>query len=367
MRGKIIFFYGGIVVVLAALTFFLLRTAVGNVVANPSVQRKALERSLRSANAQLAVDALMAERWLARRVLEPGLQEVFAKGTASARQESATSEANRLRDLAVGEPGFARMNPSLVLLVDKAGVGLGRNGSELMRGDEVGEAYPEFLRVLLARGTGSDVWVRPERQEQLLVSYAPVVGEGGNLLGGVVLGMALSDERLTRTSELTSGCSLELHVGGVRVASGGPSAPGLGAPAVREAASRARPGSVVHAAAPVAGLLAAAVPLAGFSRDGVVLVGAVPASLVPSVDGLLWPVFAVAVLGLLLVVAGGVVLGNYISRPISEIEEGLLLVMNGQRDLRFELEHDELGGLTSQINALLNAPTEPPDEPQNPS
>jgi len=48
-------------------------------------------------------------------------------------------------------------------------------------------------------------------------------------------------------------------------------------------------------------------------------------------------------------------LGNYVSRPIAELEEGLLLVINGQRDLRFDLEHDELGGLTSRINALLGS------------
>jgi nitrogen fixation/metabolism regulation signal transduction histidine kinase len=66
-------------------------------------------------------------------------------------------------------------------------------------------------------------------------------------------------------------------------------------------------------------------------------------------------VFAVGMLGLFLVVTGGFLLGNYISRPIAEIEEGLLLVINGQQDLRFELEHEELGGLTSRINSLLNS------------
>ena len=48
-------------------------------------------------------------------------------------------------------------------------------------------------------------------------------------------------------------------------------------------------------------------------------------------------------------------LGNYISQPISEVEEGLLQIINGKTDLRFELEHEELGGLISRINSLLNA------------
>ncbi len=58
---------------------------------------------------------------------------------------------------------------------------------------------------------------------------------------------------------------------------------------------------------------------------------------------------------ILLVIAGGVVLGNYISQPISEVEEGLLQIINGKTDLRFQLEHEELGGLIFRINSLLNA------------
>ena len=54
-------------------------------------------------------------------------------------------------------------------------------------------------------------------------------------------------------------------------------------------------------------------------------------------------------------IAGGVLLGNYISRPISEIEDGLLAIINGSSDLRFQLEHAELGGLVFRINSLLNA------------
>jgi hypothetical protein len=108
----------------------------------------------------------------------------------------------------------------------------------------------------------------------------------------------------------------------------------------------------------------------GDGRRGV-LMAAVPAALVSSVPGLLWPLIAVGVLGVLLVIAGGVLLGNYISRPIAEIEDGLLAVINGSRDLRFELEHPELGGLVTRINSLLNAlmgvPEDTTDEQGRPS
>ena len=85
------------------------------------------------------------------------------------------------------------------------------------------------------------------------------------------------------------------------------------------------------------------------------IIAAVPASLVDSLPGLLWPVLAVAGLGVVLVLVGGTLLGNYISGPVSELEDGLLAVINGNSELRFQLEHDELGGLVFRINSLLNA------------
>jgi hypothetical protein len=105
----------------------------------------------------------------------------------------------------------------------------------------------------------------------------------------------------------------------------------------------------------VASRLFAAAPVEGYGDAPFALVAAVPASLVASVPGLLWPVFAISGLGLLLVVVGGFLLGNYISQPVAELEDGLLAVINGNQELRFELEHAELGGLVFRINSLLNA------------
>jgi hypothetical protein len=55
-----------------------------------------------------------------------------------------------------------------------------------------------------------------------------------------------------------------------------------------------------------------------------------------------------------LVIVGGWLLGNYISGPIGILEEGLLTILNGQSDKRFELDHPELGGLAFRIDQLLN-------------
>jgi hypothetical protein len=71
------------------------------------------------------------------------------------------------------------------------------------------------------------------------------------------------------------------------------------------------------------------------------------------------------------VIIAGWLLGNYITQPVSELEDGLLAVINGNQTLRFQIEHPELGGLVFRINSLLNAlmgvPEDDTDEQGRPS
>ena len=353
MRWKIILVNGGIVLILSLITFFLLKTSLQSAVADPKLQRAELARSLEAAEARLTLDALLAERWLDRQASTPKVQSAFEGGTAEARAEAATAAANQLRDQAVASGEFAKMAPSLVLFVDAEGDGMGRNGSELMRGDHVAEAYPGLKASLTSGNTGSALWADEKRQEQLLASYAPVRSTNGEIVGALIIGTALNDERLSGMVESSTNHRLGLLVRGRSIAVGGGRSDALREETVGSAAQKVQLGKVTQIPRAHQGYFVGTMGLSAF--PGAVLVGAVPTSLVDSVDSLLWPVFAVAFLGLFLVITGGFLLGNYISRPISEIEEGLLLIINGQQDLRFDLEHDELGGLTSRINSLLNS------------
>ncbi len=353
MRWKIILVNGGIVLILSLITFFLLRTSLQSAVADPRLQRAELARSLNAAEARMTLDALLAERWLDRQAARSEVQDAFEAGTADARADAATAIANRLRDQAVQSGEFTKMAPSLVLFVDAEGVGMGRNGSELMRGDHVADAYPGLGKALASGNTGSALWVDEKRQEQLLASYAPVRNTSGDILGAVVIGTALNDERLSTLVEASGSHRIALLVEGRVIAIGGGRAEALRGEIAAAAAQKAQVGKVAQIPHAQGGRFLGTMGLSSF--PGAVLVGAVPTSIVSSIDSLLWPVFAVGLLGLFLVVTGGFLLGNYISRPIAEIEEGLLLVINGQQDLRFDLEHDELGGLTSRINSLLNS------------
>lgn len=356
MRLKIIIVNGGIVLIVGLLSYFLLMTSLADIVANPQSAKADAERSIRSANARLELDALQTERWLAGKAQEEATKNVFSLGTASARSEAATAQANKLRDAAVGQPTFAKMAPSLVVFVDAQGVAVGRNGSALMRGDKLGETYPALLTAVKGGQTMSDVWLG---KQQLLASYAPVRGEEGKIVGLVVMGTPLNDERLTRTSDQTSGRALMLATQSADkfqvVAKSGSAQQSQQDEALGSGVAKTALTSGNVSTQESGQNLYAAAPLSGYGKQQAVLVAGVPASLVPSLSGLLWPVLAVAGLGIVLVVVGGMLLANYISNPISEIEEGLLQVINGNAQYRFELEHAELGGLVHRLNSLLNA------------
>lgn len=365
MRSKIIVVNAGIVILVALLSYVLLATSLKNVVSDPAERKHEVERSLRAANAQLALDALRVERWLEKNVTSEQTRGVFGLGTPEARQQAALNEANRLRDAAQGDEQFTGMAPSLVAIVDDQGVVVSRDGSNLMRGEKLSQAYPVLADAIKSGRAGSSVWINRQRQEQELVSYGIVKGDNGAVLGAVVVGTPLNDERMTRTSELTSGSllvfarSYDKGLEAVADSGGNHAQAALAAATSAPVAAAARTASTSKAIASVdsvlAGDLFGAMPLDGYGPTDSVLIAAVPASLVDSVASLLWPVLAVGALGLLMVVFAGVLLGNYISQPVSELEDGLLAIINGQQDLRFQIEHDELGGLVFRINSLLNA------------
>lgn len=373
MRSKIIVVNAGIVILVALLSYVLLSTSLKGVVSDPAERKHEVERSLRAANAQLALDALRLERWLEKSIASEATRGVYGLGTPEARQQAALAEANRLRDAAQGDAQFAGMAPSLVAIVDADGVVVSRDGSNLMRGENLGKAYPVLGDALKSGRAGSSVWINRQRQEQLLVSYAIVRADAGTVAGAVVVGTPLNDERLTRTSELSSGSVLVFArtsdkgvLEAVADSAGANNTAAVSAATSAPVANAARNAianrGIASADGAVDGNLFGVMPVDGYGPTDTVLITAVPASRIESTASLLWPVLAVGLLGVAMVVFAGVMLGNYISQPVSELEDGLLAIINGQQDLRFQIEHDELGGLVFRINSLLNAMTGVPED-----
>ena len=200
MRGKIVAVFALVVFVVGGLSFALSRATLGDLAAPGEAPR-----ALAVAAEHLQLDGLILERWLAGELSKPKLREPFNAGTARARIEDARLAADTLREAAVSAPELSAQSIQLVAVVDKTGRVLARNGSDLMRGNDLGAAYPALRDALRLGTTGSDVWVSRDRNEELLSSFAPIRDSDGSVLGGVVVGTALNDERLTIASQRTSG------------------------------------------------------------------------------------------------------------------------------------------------------------------
>lgn len=359
MRWKIIIVNAAIVAIVGLLSFFILSTELHDILADPAAGRQNAERALDAANAQLALSGLRVERYLAAEANSESVRGVFDAGTVSARGEGASIEAKNVA--ARVKSALSGVSLSLVLFIDARGVSLGRNDSNQMRGENLGRVYPTIMRALESGQTSSDIWLDLRRGEQMLASYAPVRGDAGQIAGLLVAATPLSDGLLTSLSERTSGRGLLIAVeanGALEIiAKGGPDV----AAVIPTLDQRAQAGALKSLAAgftilDVEGgaLTVGAGPLASVGGSRAVILAAVPTSLA-STSSLLLPVLGVCGLGLVLVVVAGIVLGNHISRPVAQMEEGLLAIINGKTDLRFELEHPDLGGLVFRINSLLNA------------
>ncbi|HEY3234948.1 MAG TPA: hypothetical protein VGJ84_09530, partial [Polyangiaceae bacterium] len=176
MRWKIILVNGGIVLLVGVIIYVLVSSSMEQAVSNQTQRKQDVAQAARTANTQLALDALRLERWLDQQAEATDVRGVFSAGTMEARRKSATATANRVLSAALSEPDFEKTAPSLVLFVDNQGMALGRSGSSnsaLMRGDNLLQVYPSLAEPMTKGGPSSHVWLNRARQDQMLVSYAP--------------------------------------------------------------------------------------------------------------------------------------------------------------------------------------------------
>ena len=354
MRIKIIAVNALIVAIVGLLSFLVVRAAIAAATSNKDQVTTEAQNDVNGAAGRFQLDGLRAERWLAKPASEQATLDALTKASASARGDAATTRANDLISTSKNAPLFERNVPTLVALVDVAGKVVGRNGSNLNRGDDMAGTYAGLKSTLTTGQSGSDVWYEHDRY---LASYVAVHDEQGKIIGALVIGRPLNDT-LARASQSTSGRALALVV----PKDGGFEAIAHSAQQADDSIAKAkdmlrnaldhqqtdtvREGDTLVAAAPLSAL-----------EDGhrALVVATSPASLVQDPTGLvLLPILGATAVGIVLVLIAGVLLGNYITRPIGMLEEGLLAILNGQSDKRFQLEHAELGGLAFRIDQLLN-------------
>jgi hypothetical protein len=358
MRIKIIAVNALIVAIVGLLSFLLVRSSLSAATGNKDTLAAEAQNDVNGAAARLQLDGLRAERWLAAAAAEPATGDAFAKATPGAKADAATKRCDDLVSKMKNAPLFDRNVPTLVALVDTSGKVVGRNNSNLGRGDDLAASYPGLKATLTTGQSGSDLWYE---HDNYLASYVAVHDDQGKPIGALVIGRPLNDT-LSRVSESTTGRALVVVVpkGDVfSVIAHSAQQTGTLDDAVNKDALELLKNSLAHQQTDVVravDILVAAAPLPAL-EDGKrgLLVAAAPASLIADPTGIaLPPIMGSLALGVLMVIVAGWLLGNYITQPVNMLEEGLLAILNGQTDKRFELDHAELGGLAFRIDQLLN-------------
>lgn len=351
MRNKIIAVNAVIVLIVGLLAFMIVRTQLTSATRNTDQLKRTAQRDAVGVAAKLQLDGLRAERWLASKAVEPATRALLTKAaTPDARADAARQLSDQIANAA---PGALGAKPSIVAVIDSTGKIIGRNGSDLGRGDDVAATYPAFKDALAKTTPGSDVWTDTKRADQYIASYVPI-RDDNNRSGMLVIGIALNDA-LARVTEASTGRGVLLVndkgdvLASTQTTEEVKKAVHDGSGDVKNAVST---GTVV--AAEKGGVLFASAPLDGFGDRKTAVVAAAPTSLLDGASSVPFSILGVMVLGLVLVVAAGWFLGSYISRPLATLEEGLLAILNGQSDKRFDMDHAELGGLAFRIDQLLN-------------
>jgi hypothetical protein len=229
-------------------------------------------------------------------------------------------------------------------------------------------AVPALASVLKDGTARHDVWLENQDNKLMETAAAAIRNDQGTILGALVVGYDLSNGLASREAEVL-GRDVAFLVDGHVYSSSLFGDTNL-AKALNDflfGAQKAATESVLSGKAAVSPAwlttlegsefigMTARLPMSVSQNVAYTVIGNRTAkmALASKADVVLYSV----VLAALLVFGYGFVVGSALLRPIEQIEEGVLLVINGQTDHRLETDNPELGGLAYRINQLLNVLT----------
>jgi hypothetical protein len=294
-----------------------------------------------------------------------GLDEDAQRDRAHARANAVAAE--MLRQNRDGGPA------EIVVVTNADGAIIARNQDRIrMFGEPLARELPSLARVLASGEPAIDVWkfTAAGQARPLQTAMAPIRDAEGATIGALVVGFDISNGMAERMSEMLGRDVAFVSEDGVFAHSLDTAiVPELrGAlfeahEAETQAALRgtdARPHWIVSLGGDEYSAVTGTLPNASSTHVAyVVLANRTEAA------GKGTAVIAILVmmgLGLVIVLVYGFLVGSSFLKPIEQLEEGVLAVINGKTDQRIEVESAELGGLAYRINQLLNVFTGTPEE-----
>jgi hypothetical protein len=366
MRLKIVAGNLAVVLLLGLAAYFTVSSQVRNLRANEldasiDSSRILFDRSYRLST--LEFEARVSERAGTRQ-----MRDIFGGLDLDSRRTRAYEAAEATFAWFADPARGGRGSPEIVVVVDETGVAVARNGARnVLFGTPLAQAIPALGRSLKTGDPQHDVWLETEQSKVLQTAVAPIRTDTGTLLGALIVGYDLSNGFAANEAKLLNR-DVAFIVDGKIYSS---SLDGAAARDLRGALFGSALGAATKATLTAPG--AASQPwravLAGDDYTGVTarlpLAQSVPVAFAvlgdrteaTQIANVANVILVMLVISALLVAGYGFAIGTSIMRPIEQIEEGVLQVINGRTDLRLETDSPELGGLAFRINQLLNVLT----------
>lgn len=373
MRLKIIAGSLAVVVLVGLAAYLMVRGQLRSELLRRIDDRIASDREL--AERSFRLSALEFTELVARRAGERQMRDVFG-GLDLASRRTRAYEAAEATDAWFADPARGeRGGPDVVIVVDETGTAIARNGARnVMFGTPLAPSLPALASALRDGRPAHGAWLEPQHSKVLQTAVAPIRADSGTTLGALIVGYDLSNGVAEQAARVL-GRDVAFVVDGKVYSSSlegdaikalrdflfGPQATTTAAVlAGQQATSESWVTSLgadeyvgLTSRFPMASGLPVAFAILGNHSQQLALADVANVILMLSV------------LGAILVGLYGFVMGNALMRPIEEIEEGVLAVINGRTDLRLEIDSAELGGLAFRINQLLNVLTGTEEETED--
>jgi hypothetical protein len=335
-----------------------LRTHLGKKVeAQLGNDQALLERSLR-------LTALEFVKLVKERAATPDVRAVFAALDEDGRRtrafESAERNASWFGDPARGTRG----TPAIVIITDDTGKVLARNvDRNRMYGMRLDTALPGVRRALKNGEATHDVWKKDDEGKLLEMAASPVHGDEGQIVGALVVGYDFSNDFAASEGKRLGNHDVAFIVDDKVYSSSFDESvakqlrtylfgDGTTATKTALAGNVSEPFATSIGGADYVGMVAP-LPEASSAKVAYAVLANRTAASAYGTDATKI-ILVLMVICSLIVLAYGFMIGNSIVRPIEEIEEGVLSIINGNTELRLETNNPDLGGLAYRINQLLN-------------
>jgi hypothetical protein len=326
-----------------------------------------LERSFRLSARDLAelVDAQASERAM----IDPFVTALDEPSRRTRAYEGADRVASWLAN-----PARRGAAPDIVVVIDDMGRVVARNADRnRMYQQDLGREIPAVRRALEGE-TSTAIWEKQDEHRVLQVAVAPIRGEG-RVLGALLVGYDISNGLAQAEGTLlgrdvafvlndriySSSFDEGAHSEALRAYLFGPSA------ATTTAALQGTPSSPFRTTLGDHDFVAVIGPApadAGSSTPlGMVVLADRTAQAAKA--GAASAILVIMAIGVLVVLGYGLLIATSLLRPVEQMEEGILAVINGRTDTRLDIQSAEFGGLAYRINQLLNVFTGTPEEDES--